>query len=435
MRIAIINWTNRKFGGVETYLNAIFPELARVGHELSFWYEVDEPKSREEITLPPGAPSWCVAEIGADRALAALREWRPDLIYTHKLATPELEAETLKIAPGVFFIHDYHGTCISGLKTFKLPIIKPCKRRFGWQCLLHYYPHRCGGLNPLTMVRLYKLQSKRQSVLKKYDALVTHSDYMLAEFLKHGLQASHGYNFPYHLDVHHTTLDPVNESQIQELTNLIKESSSVLEEQQVRRKDEQLPQWRLLYSGRMELLKGGQVLLEALPRVLSILRIPLQVIFAGDGPQRQIWESKAIEIQRQNPELQIEFVGWVNQEKMDSLRKSSDLQVVPSLWPEPFGLVGPEAGLFGVPTAAFAVGGIQDWLKEGVNGYLAPGNPPTADGLAEAIVKCLRDPTVYARLRLGAIELAHHFSLKNHLEALQTVFEKVAKHTSTAIPS
>jgi glycosyltransferase involved in cell wall biosynthesis len=88
-------------------------------------------------------------------------------------------------------------------------------------------------------------------------------------------------------------------------------------------------------------------------------------------------------------------------------------------------LVGPEAGQFGVPVAAFDVGGIHDWLVDGVNGYLASGKPPTSDGLAQAIIKCLRDPTVYARLRRGAIEVSKQFNIKNHLAALLNVFASV----------
>jgi glycosyltransferase involved in cell wall biosynthesis len=72
------------------------------------------------------------------------------------------------------------------------------------------------------------------------------------------------------------------------------------------------------------------------------------------------------------------------------------------------------------------VGGIPDWLSEGVNGYLAPGDPPTAAGLSEAIVKCLHDPSVYARLRIGAVHMARRFSMEAHLSALLEVFEKVA---------
>ena len=196
MRIAIINWSRRRVGGVETYLNTIIPELARAGHEVAFWHEIDEPAGHELIGLPDESPAWCAAEMGAARALAALREWRPDVIYAHKVSDPELEAELLTVAPSVFFAHDYNGTCISGTKTFKFPVVRPCARRFGWQCLVHYYPHRCGGLSPVTMLKLYRLQSKRLENLRRYEAIVTHSDHMLSELIKHGLSPQRAYNFP-----------------------------------------------------------------------------------------------------------------------------------------------------------------------------------------------------------------------------------------------
>ena len=99
---------------------------------------------------------------------------------------------------------------------------------------------------------------------------------------------------------------------------------------------------------------------------------------------------------------------------------------MPSLWPEPFGLAGPEAGLHGVPAAAFATGGIPEWLNDGRNGYLAPANPPTAEGLAAAIIGCLRDPARHRRMRLAAIELAARFSVERHIGKLNEIFTEVA---------
>jgi glycosyltransferase involved in cell wall biosynthesis len=97
------------------------------------------------------------------------------------------------------------------------------------------------------------------------------------------------------------------------------------------------------------------------------------------------------------------------------------------VWPEPFGLVGPEAGLRSVPTVAFAVGGVTDWLREGVNGYLASGDSPTSENLAATIVKCFHNPVVYARLQRGALEVARQFKMERHLASLLNVLEKVAQ--------
>jgi glycosyltransferase involved in cell wall biosynthesis len=111
----------------------------------------------------------------------------------------------------------------------------------------------------------------------------------------------------------------------------------------------------------------------------------------------------------------------------------SDLLVVPSLWPEPFGRIGPEAGTHGLPVAGFAVGGIPDWLEDGVNGYLARGDPPGVAALSDAIVKCLRDDSVHQKLRQGAVSLAARYSMRNHINALFAVFEAVLQHPETQV--
>ncbi len=98
---------------------------------------------------------------------------------------------------------------------------------------------------------------------------------------------------------------------------------------------------------------------------------------------------------------------------------------MPSLWPEPFGRVGLEAGLYGVPTAAFAVGGIPEWLCDGANGHLASGEPPTASGLADAIWRCLTDRDHFTQLCDGAREQAQRFGVNQHIDQLCKLFEEV----------
>lgn len=71
--------------------------------------------------------------------------------------------------------------------------------------------------------------------------------------------------------------------------------------------------------------------------------------------------------------------------------------------------------------------GIADWLTDGVNGYLAAGDPPSAEGLAQAIIRCLKDPSNYQRLRQGAIESAQRFSLRTHVAGLLNLFDEVIR--------
>jgi glycosyltransferase involved in cell wall biosynthesis len=252
------------------------------------------------------------------------------------------------------------------------------------------------------MWKYYRWEQKRFQLLSCYKAIVTLSSAVRAEFLRHGLAPERVEWIPFGFSPEH--LQPP----------AVKTGVSTT--------------WRLLFLGRTEFLKGGHVLLEALPKVRRVLNRPLRVTFAGDGPERQAWTVLATRLKAQDSLLAIEFVGWMNHAQKKQLWAETDLLVVPSLWPEPFGLVGPEAGLHGIPAAAFAVGGIPDWLKEGINGHLAPATPPTGDGLAEAICRCLRDATTYARLSRGAVESARHFTLSNHMAALMDLFKKIARH-------
>jgi glycosyltransferase involved in cell wall biosynthesis len=189
------------------------------------------------------------------------------------------------------------------------------------------------------------------------------------------------------------------------------------------RLEERTPGGKLLFMGRLTDVKGGDVLLRAVPIAQKKLGRPLTLTMAGDGAElprlREISSRLGVAT---------EFARWVSgAEKVDLLRRS-DLLVVPSLWPEPFGLVGIEAGCVGLPAAGFAVGGIPDWLIPGQTGELAPADPPTPEGLADAIVRALADPRHYNQLCRGAFELSELFTLDRHIAELETVLAAAARH-------
>jgi glycosyltransferase involved in cell wall biosynthesis len=150
----------------------------------------------------------------------------------------------------------------------------------------------------------------------------------------------------------------------------------------------------------------------------------------GDGPERTLWEKVAAGIHARDSAISIRFPGWADEAALIEQMKASRLLVVPSVWPEPFGSVGMAAARCGVPCAAFAVGGIPQWLHEGLNGHLAPAGRPTAAGLADAIVRCLRDPQHYEALSHGAREMAAKFTMACHLPNLISVFERIVRGRS-----
>lgn len=405
MRVAVASWSRRALGGAEGYIGAVLPGLAATGHEVALWSELDQPLDRERIPLPEGTPEWCAAEMGMGSALGALRRWRPDVVYVHITTGPETEAALLETAPAVLFAHGYFGTCVSGEKTHKAPVPRPCGRPLGPGCLAHYYPHRCGGLSPLTMLRDFRRNVRRRELLTAYRAVVTNSRHMRAEYVANGC------------DPERTHVAPLPVARPPAGRDAPAAGSSLSPDGAA----------RLLFLGRMDLLKGGRTLVDALPAVHAGLARPVHAVFAGEGPDRAEWERRAAEAGARCAGVTTEFVGWKRGGALEALWDAADLLVVPSVWPEPFGMVGPEGGLRGVPAAAFAVGGIPDWLEDGVNGRLAPADPPTAAGLAGAVADCLRDPAGHARLREGALRLARRFSREAHLAALLPVLEEAAR--------
>jgi glycosyltransferase involved in cell wall biosynthesis len=407
VRIAVLIWSQRQAGGVEAYLTTVIPALLAAGHAVALVCEV-EGSSDRALIAPEGIQTWCLAALGVNRLIGGLKEWHPDILYGHGLLSPALEERALQIAPAAFFAHGFYGTCISGAKSFKAPVVRACDRRFGWPCLVHYYPHRCGGLSPITMAHNYWVQRKRLELLHRYHAIITPSHHMESEYLKHGIPRER---------VH---LVPLCGPAPKPLSPSRRSATGPTDVH------------HLVFLGRMDAVKGGRVFLQALPEIRSMLRRDLLVSFAGDGPERSAWQREAERLCRANPGLQVTFTGWLLPDQRDALFDLADLLVVPSLFPEPLGLVGIEAARRGLPSAAFAMGGIPDWLEDGVNGFLAPATPATSSGLAEAIAKCLREYETHARLRRGALEIAARHSVTAHLALLEPILESLVRRTPSA---
>lgn len=105
---------------------------------------------------------------------------------------------------------------------------------------------------------------------------------------------------------------------------------------------------------------------------------------------------------------------------------ATSVVVVPSVWPEPFGLVGLEAMTCSKPVVAFDTGGISDWLKDGCNGYLVP--VKRADLLAERIDSLLRDHHLAVKMGAEGLRIAtDRFSKERHFQRLLSVFEAAAR--------
>ncbi len=407
MRIAVVNWSEARVGGTETYVEEAIRGLVTAGHAVAFCHEADAAPGQPPIQLPADVPAWSVQKLGRERLFTLLREWRPDVHYVHGLLDADLESRLQEAAPTVLYAHTYYGTCISGSKTWKRPNVVPCTRPFGWGCLAHFYPHGCGGRNPLTMLRQMVFERQRRTLLAGYRAVLVASRHMREEFVRNGIAADRVVLLPYPL---RADLAPSAEQARQMIAARL---------DRLARPDEPA---RLLFVGRLEWTKGCRNAVQALPLIARALNRPVELTIAGEGGERRELEHQSRTLANHRPAIRVHFTGWAGTEQLHQLFSNADLLLVPSLWPEPFGLVGLEAARFGVPSAGFAVGGIPDWLIDGQTGAVAPGNPATVDGLAEAVVRCLRQTEILARLMHTGWERATTWpALTKHVEVLSTV--------------
>lgn len=395
MRILFALANRFLMGGAEHHVRTVLPGLAARGHQLAVVYERPSIPGKPAIDdAVPGAPCWEGGGSENASAVRAAMEWMPDLAYVHGLVDPTLETAIVRRIPTVLCAHNYYGTCATGRKCHAFPAREPCTRRFGLGCLAMHYPRRCGGLNPLTFWREYRRQARRHSNLPKFAAVLVASRHMREEYSRHDVSPDRLHLVPHPAPKPPDATPPV----ARPITG------------------------RVLFVGRLTEIKGGDVLIDALGSAAATLGRPLELTVTGQGPESSKWQSRAAA-----RGVRTQFVGWVDDDRLDALKRQADLLAVPSLWPEPFGLVGVEAAGVGLPAVAFATGGIPDWLVSGKTGESAPADPPTAAGLADAIVRALRDPEHHHRLRVGAWEMARTFTLEGHLDLLEPILAAAAR--------
>jgi len=396
MRVLVANYHARPVGGVETYLRALLPRLVtRTAAVGLLTRESGDPGPRG---VPVPGVDWLA---GAGDSPAAVLDtaarWTPDVIYTHGLGEPAFERAIAGRWPTVAFMHNYGASCASGSKCYGAPVTTPCDRSLGPACLAIWWTRRCGGRSPLTALRMYGEAADRRAMLHACRGVAVASRHMADDLLRSGLAPAR---------VHHLPLFP---------TAFTPDSAPP---------PPRAFSGRLLLAGRVTALKGWRHLLEAVPSAAATLRRPLTLVVAGDGPDREAFERAC-----SAHGVPAEFRGWLLPPDLQAEMRLADLLLLPSLWPEPFGLAGIEAGCVGLPTAAYASGGIPEWLTPGVSGELAPARPPTAAGLAQAIVRALAEPEHWQRLRAGAWHGARRFCPDDHVSRLLSLLEAAGTPT------
>ena len=130
----------------------------------------------------------------------------------------------------------------------------------------------------------------------------------------------------------------------------------------------------ILYVGRIEPLKGVDILLRAVSQ-LDRARPVRTIIIGGDlENDSEIMRLKALTVDLGISQV-VSFMGRLEQQVLPSYYNAADICVVPSYY-ESFGLVALEAMSCGTPVIASRVGGLPTFVKDSLTGYLIPWHCP-----------------------------------------------------------
>lgn len=375
MRILVVNEYAGKLGGVEQYLANVVPALRRRGHQLGLLYERLAPRDGAEFL-----EQFDGHYQNLDSALA---QFPADVLFLHRVSSirPFLGLPQACVR----YIHD-HDVCCPRRHKYYLWNGRACQHKADWRCWLDLAFVRRDRKRPLGLawVSLAEHQQELQAH-RRLSGMLVGSRAMREELAQNGLPDA------------------------QVVPPLIP-----WEEQAVSQSS--LP--RILYVGQLIRGKGVDLLISALAGLPGEWTARL----VGDGNARPALQRK---INRLHLQDRVQLVGWVSPQELHRHYQEARLVVVPSRWPEPFGMVGLEAMKFARPVVGFDIGGIPDWLEHGKTGWLVPAGDSRA--LTVAIRHLLERPDLCDQLgRQGQARLRESFAFEPMIARLEEVLEKAS---------
>jgi len=181
------------------------------------------------------------------------------------------------------------------------------------------------------------------------------------------------------------------------------------------------------WLGRMTGVKQTSDLLDALG-ALRERGIDASLLLVGDGPDRVAFEERARELGLIRHCL---FLGY--QEDVASWYAAMDAVALPS-GNEGTPVTVIEALAAGRPVAAYAVGGVPDVVREGVDGFLVP--PGDTAALADRLADLAADPALRARMgAAGRERVLERYGVGRLLDDVDRLYRQTLARLDGAPPA
>lgn len=386
MKILWINDMANFAGGAETYIYQSAQVLHdHYGVENILLYNIDSKIDFEYAKV-----------FSFTSVLADLQEQinfiQPDVVYVHQVHSKVTLEELSQLnIPVVGFVHDHKNFC---LREHKYTIVgnNTCTEKVGYGC------YSCLGFinkkNSFPYVSFKNIQNVLdiQEILKNFDHMIVGSKYMQKHLLLH--------------DFKNTRITPI--PLFSKHINNTGYSRNILREK------------RLLFVGQLIRGKGVDILLEAFSQIKH-MNVVLDI--CGDGNQRDELEKLA---KRYAIADKVIFHGKISSNKLSGYYENAYAVVIPSRAPETFNLVGLEAMKHSKAVIATDVGGIREWLEDGLTGYLFPSND--VNRLGNILEDALSNPQSISRMgQRGYIRYSEKFTPAQHCSQLYTLLSSLVK--------
>jgi glycosyltransferase involved in cell wall biosynthesis len=372
MRILFIHNQAGFQGGAEANIHQVATAFSARGHEVALVYGSGGAQKDLRRFLDPFVIGSCYdgRADGFAKAMEAVRDWDPDVVYVHKLSDPvALEVLLASGLPLVRMVHDHDMWCQRSSRYFPWNR-QICTRRAGLSCVLTcgVVRNRNGGSLPIAFEwpgkKLHELR-----ICRRFATHIVQTDFMKSEMVLHGFEAKGIQVLP---------VAPLQD------TSFVKSGYEGR---------------GILFVGQLVRGKGVDFLLRALDR---IKHKDWHAVIAGDGTHRATCEALAKDL---NLGHRVRFAGRLNREELLAEYGKARMGVVPSVWPEPMGMVGLEYMWAGLPVVGFDAGGIGQWLEHGRTGFLV--KPRDVEGMAWAIERLLAEEGMAQRMGTLARRIAN----------------------------
>jgi glycosyltransferase involved in cell wall biosynthesis len=394
VRILHVNPAFGLVGGTESYLLRLVRDLQERGHELHVAAE-------RLVGLEPLAASVPFhplenisalevegrEEDSARRLQQIVDDTGVEVIHLHNVLNARIVETAGRLRPTIRSVHDHTLFCPGLNKEYADGGL--CARSMGRHCLRRYRGAGCQCLRFPTLAEASHRLDLSRRLLRAHRSVgcfAVASRYMRSELVRVGIRRTRIVVNPLYIEL---PSDPPAGN---------------------------TPPTVIAVCRMVHPDKGVAVLLAA----LALVSVPYRALLVGDGPDLAFLQERARELGLAGD---VEFLGAVPHARTLEIIGRATVVAFPSMWNEPFGIVGLEAMARARPVVAFDVGAVREWLRPGVTGCLVARGD--VEAFARALSELLASPERASELgRRGPALVGERFAKREHLGVLEQAYAR-----------